>query len=239
MIVAVPLLALHCRTADTWQNARVISFCTEEEVRGGRVTGSVDAAGSIEARYRQFSTINDVVVLESNAGILALLSEDSWLESRDSLLGKMARHRKKAIRAAPGDAVRISIDGDRAVLLDLGDVSHNMRVLMRTRNKINPQAGNVASIDRVFSAGTLSPALAHVAILSTPSGADIEIDDLGSNSAWKPGFYGNTPSTVTLHPGTYALSLTKPGFQPWTKKLTVGDGQQEINIAAELVASKP
>lgn len=239
MIVAVPVLALYCRAADTWQNAKVISFGTDEQVRVGRIDGSVDSAGNIDARAHTVSTTNDVVVLEFGVEIIALREKDSWLEGRDSLLGRLARDSKKPVTAAPGDTVRIAINGDRAVLVDLAGVRHEMRVLVRTKRQADIQSENKPAIAKVQSAGVLPATLARVAIRSTPAGADIEINDFGSNVAWKPEFYGNTPSTITLHPGTYAVILSKQGFQTWIKKLTVGDGPQEINVSAELVASPP
>lgn len=57
---------------------------------------------------------------------------------------------------------------------------------------------------------------AMLAIDSAPAGADIEVDG---------GFVGNTPSTVTLTPGSHHIVLKKKGFSDWTKTLNVTGGE--------------
>jgi hypothetical protein len=58
---------------------------------------------------------------------------------------------------------------------------------------------------------------------STPTGADIEVD--GS-------FVGNTPSTLTLTPGSHQIVVKKKGFTDWTKTLNVTGGS--IHLSADL-----
>src|SRR6266568_2746688 len=65
---------------------------------------------------------------------------------------------------------------------------------------------------------------ASLAVESTPSGADIEVDG---------GFVGNTPSTVTVTPGSHQIAVKKKGFTDWTKTLNVTSGS--IHIGAELI----
>jgi PEGA domain len=62
-----------------------------------------------------------------------------------------------------------------------------------------------------------------VSVVSTPDGADIEID--GS-------FVGNTPSVVELAPGDHVVVVKKPGYKPWERKLKVTGG--EIKLSAQL-----
>jgi hypothetical protein len=69
-------------------------------------------------------------------------------------------------------------------------------------------------------------AQASLVIDSTPSGADIEID--GS-------FVGNTPSTVTVAPGSPDIAVKKKSFADWTKKMNVTGGS--IHLNAELEAT--
>lgn len=64
---------------------------------------------------------------------------------------------------------------------------------------------------------------ATLAIASTPPGADIEVDG---------GFVGNTPSTLTLTPGSHQIVVKKKGFVDWTKTLNVTGGN--VNLNAEL-----
>jgi hypothetical protein len=73
------------------------------------------------------------------------------------------------------------------------------------------------------SAAAPASVQAMLAIASTPPGADIEVDG---------GFVGNTPSTVTLTPGSHQVVVKKRGFSDWTKTLNVTGGT--INLNAEL-----
>jgi hypothetical protein len=66
-------------------------------------------------------------------------------------------------------------------------------------------------------------AQASVTIDSTPAGADIEIDGE---------FVGNTPSTLSVAPGSHQISVEKKGFTDWTKTLNVTGGT--IHLNAEL-----
>jgi hypothetical protein len=69
---------------------------------------------------------------------------------------------------------------------------------------------------------------ASLAIDSTPSGADIEIDDA---------FVGNTPSTLSVAPGSHKVVVKKKGFTDWTKTLNVTGGS--IHLNAELDPEQP
>jgi hypothetical protein len=73
-------------------------------------------------------------------------------------------------------------------------------------------------------AATSAPAPASLIIESTPAGADIEID--GS-------FFGNTPSTVSLAPGSHDVSVKKKGFSDWTRKMNVTSGSVHLNAELE------
>lgn len=61
---------------------------------------------------------------------------------------------------------------------------------------------------------------ASLTIESTPPGADIEIDGA---------FVGNTPSTVTVSPGTHDIAVKKKGFSDWTRKMNVTTGSVHLN----------
>ena len=79
------------------------------------------------------------------------------------------------------------------------------------------------------SAPVAAPAQASLAIDSTPAGADIEIDG---------GFVGNTPSTLSLTPGSHQVSVKKKGFTPWTKTLNVTGGTVHLNAELDPEAPK-
>lgn len=79
------------------------------------------------------------------------------------------------------------------------------------------------------SAQPAAPAAqASILIDSTPPGADIEIDG---------GFVGNSPSTVSVAPGSHQIVVKKKGFADWTKTLNVTGGN--IHLTAELEAEPP
>ena len=67
------------------------------------------------------------------------------------------------------------------------------------------------------------PVQASLVIDSTPAGADIEIDSA---------FVGNTPSTVSVAPGSHQIAVKKKGFTDWTKTLNVTGGA--VHLSAEL-----
>jgi len=72
-------------------------------------------------------------------------------------------------------------------------------------------------------------AQASLSIDSTPAGADIEIDGA---------FVGNTPSTLTLAPGSHQIAVKKKGFTGWTKTLNVTGGTVHLNAELEQEPAK-
>jgi hypothetical protein len=71
---------------------------------------------------------------------------------------------------------------------------------------------------------TITPAQATLTIDSTPPGADIEIDSA---------FAGNTPSTVSVAPGSHKIAVKKKGFTDWSKTLNVTGGTVHLNAELE------
>jgi len=79
-----------------------------------------------------------------------------------------------------------------------------------------------------------TPAAAPVAgsdgklsIVSNPDGADIEID--GS-------FVGNTPSDLQVPEGEHIITVKKPGFKSWQRKMRVTGGSS-VRVSATLAAN--
>lgn len=70
---------------------------------------------------------------------------------------------------------------------------------------------------------------AMLAVDSTPAGADIEVDG---------GFVGNTPSTVTVTPGSHQIVVKKKGFIDWAKTLNVTGGNVHLNAELQQVAGQ-
>jgi hypothetical protein len=69
---------------------------------------------------------------------------------------------------------------------------------------------------------------ANLVIDSAPPAADIEIDGA---------FVGNTPSTVSVAPGSHQIVVKKKGFADWTKTLNVTSGN--VHLSAELEVAAP
>lgn len=67
---------------------------------------------------------------------------------------------------------------------------------------------------------------AKVAVSSTPTAADIEVDGA---------FVGNTPSSIELASGDHTIVVRKNGFQEWHRKIRVTGG--DLKIVAELAGS--
>jgi len=65
---------------------------------------------------------------------------------------------------------------------------------------------------------------ANISVNSTPSGADIEING---------NFVGNTPSILEVDPGKNEVKVTKKGFVPWDRTLTVKGGTITLNADLE------
>jgi hypothetical protein len=64
---------------------------------------------------------------------------------------------------------------------------------------------------------------AQLEIVSNPAGADISVDG---------NFVGDTPSDIAVTAGVHAISITKQGYKPWERKLTVSGGK--ISVTADL-----
>lgn len=74
------------------------------------------------------------------------------------------------------------------------------------------------------SASPMDAEAALIDVSSTPTGADLYIDEH---------FFGRTPSTIVLRPGGHEIAIKKNGFMVWQKKLKLASGH--IDVDAELV----
>lgn len=74
--------------------------------------------------------------------------------------------------------------------------------------------------------GTVPPAEADalVALVSTPDGGDISVDDA---------FVGNAPAKLKLKPGKHIIKITKIGYKDWTREMTTLAGS-EVTLTATL-----
>jgi len=87
-----------------------------------------------------------------------------------------------------------------------------------------PQQTPAPARQSLFPARPPTLAQAFLRIESIPPGADIEIDGA---------FVGNTPSTVSLAPGSHRIAMWKKGFAIWGKMLTVTGGTIRLNADLE------
>src|SRR5258708_21241713 len=87
--------------------------------------------------------------------------------------------------------------------------------------KFQPAQPNTATSATSPTASSLS---AKLQLESNPGGADIEVD--GS-------FVGNTPSDVQVAEGEHTVTVKKPGFMNWDRKLKVSAGSN-VHLNAEL-----
>lgn len=72
--------------------------------------------------------------------------------------------------------------------------------------------------------GTTAEAASSVTVKSEPDGADITVDDK---------FMGTTPSTIRLNPGEHRIVVSKSGFKPWERTMSV-NANGNVNLNAEL-----
>jgi hypothetical protein len=78
------------------------------------------------------------------------------------------------------------------------------------------------------SAGLNDPKQAELEVVSTPVGADIEIDG---------NFVGSTPSSVTASPGPHQVVVKKAGYEAWQRKVTVTGGHVRLDAQLEATQS--
>ena len=71
---------------------------------------------------------------------------------------------------------------------------------------------------------TTAEAEAMIALVSTPAGADISVDDA---------FVGNAPAKLKLKPGKHMIKVTMAGYKDWSREMTVMSGS-EVNLSATL-----
>ncbi len=88
--------------------------------------------------------------------------------------------------------------------------------------KSNPQASSTSETAANSVPSQPNPQ-ASLDITSNPSGADISVDG---------NFVGDTPSELAVAAGVHTITISKHGFKPWERKLTVSSGK--VTVAADL-----
>lgn len=71
---------------------------------------------------------------------------------------------------------------------------------------------------------TAAEAEAIIALISTPAGADVNVDNA---------FVGNTPATLKLKPGKHTIKVSMSGYKDWSREMTVLSGSQ-VSLTATM-----
>lgn len=100
-------------------------------------------------------------------------------------------------------------------------VNGNMPLDLAKFAPVAPAVSNVAASSAVASQST--PTNAQLQITSNPAGGEISVDG---------NFVGNTPSELAVAAGVHTITISKNGYKPWERKLTVSSGK--VSVAAEL-----
>lgn len=82
----------------------------------------------------------------------------------------------------------------------------------------------------VSSAAPEAGATTKVSVTSTPTGADISLDG---------NFVGQTPASLEVGPGDHVLTVTKQGFEPWSKKFLSVGGSVTLNVSLSPAPAAP
>jgi hypothetical protein len=100
-------------------------------------------------------------------------------------------------------------------------VNGNMPLDFAKFAPVAPSVSNVAASSAAASQRT--PTNAQLEITSNPSGGEISVDG---------NFVGDTPSELAVAAGIHTITISKHGYKPWERKLTVSSGK--VTVAAEL-----
>jgi hypothetical protein len=172
-----------------------------------------------------------------NGDQLELISTDSVVFTRVTASGSGDNAAGAELGAGIGNLVRMSGDRHRAdklyeealkaIRADAQDNGTKQDALPGDRAA---EAAPAPLQVPVAPPAPAAPVQASLNIESVPPGADIEVDGA---------FVGNTPSTVTIAPGSHQIVVRKKGFTDWSKKLNVTGGTVHLNAELEQAPPAP
>ena len=117
------------------------------------------------------------------------------------------------------DPVEVCIESKKLILMRPDGKEYKSTIVRAERETTSPLPdGKVQTTSKENP--TLQSRSAVCQVMSTPSGADIEIDGA---------FVGNTPSKIELTTGDHDLTVSKNGYKPFARKLHVTSGDLTIN----------
>jgi PEGA domain len=133
----------------------------------------------------------------------------------------------KGAHVAVNETVKYYVDSRKLHILDNDGKEHVVAIV----KEIRKPALHSDPVSAVQVAAKPIAQTIQVSVLfdSTPPGADIEIDGA---------FVGNTPSTVTVNPGSHDVAMKRKGFADWSKKLNVTGGSIHLNAELEMETAK-
>jgi hypothetical protein len=184
-----------------------IGDSTTTQASGGYSgTRNTSVYGSSTPIYRVF----DNLVIEGTDSVYITSERLRWRWS-------------KSAHVAVNEPVRYYQDGRKLHVLDEDGKEHVIEVVKEIRKLPALIAQAEAPAQGASSPPTPSAGQTSVAIDSTPSGGDIEIDGA---------FVGNTPSTISLSSGSHMVAVKKTGYNPWSRTLNITSGA--VHLIANL-----
>ena len=128
-------------------------------------------------------------------------------------------------------AILVALQGVTGVPISVGDKDRNeipAGVNTQVAKAEDPakEDSKPASASETSTGNSVTPAEADamIALVSTPDGADVTVDDA---------FVGNSPAKLKLKPGKHTIKVTMAGYKDWSRDMTVTAGS-EVNLTASL-----
>jgi hypothetical protein len=114
--------------------------------------------------------------------------------------------------------IKFAVSGNTLYLMDDKGKQHDCHLeQVRDDEKKPAVEGGPGAVSTV-------EADALIALVSTPDGGDITVDDA---------FVGNAPAKLKLKPGKHTIKITKVGYKDWTREMTALAGS-EVTLTATL-----
>jgi hypothetical protein len=160
---------------------------------------------------------NYIVVLDHEGGKGYLQHKNKVAvfdaQSGDSVVSKSTLSLGGSVDEACRGIARHWIDHPQVSSADTGSAPNNQSTAM-----------NAATPDVKQMNLTAAEADAIVALVSTPAGADVSVDDA---------FVGSAPATLKLKPGKHTIKITMDGYKDWSRDINAMAGSQ-VNLTATM-----
>lgn len=140
------------------------------------------------------------------------------------LLGTLAARGKQSVAEACAKHLKEFIERNESGR-DTGSSSVMITPLVQHSADSNSPAKSEGTPTQSSQASPPTATRSAVTISSSPTGADIFVDD---------GFAGNTPSILNIPAGKHVVAVRKSGFQEWVRNVDLYGGS--ITLNAELVS---